>query len=91
MLLEKNTTKKEQLFTHKKTNVMKNKIISALWMMLLLFTFFARAQNITQFQYFYDTDPGVGITGNGGFIAVASPADSVRILTGIPTTGLSIV
>ena len=68
---------------------MKMKIISSLWILLFLLTFLARAQNISQFQYFYDTDPGVGVTGNGGFITVSSPADSVRFVNGISTAGLS--
>ena len=40
------------------------------------------------YQYFFDTEPGAGVQGNGGFITVAS-TDSSHFTTSISTTGLA--
>ncbi|MEP7265084.1 MAG: LamG-like jellyroll fold domain-containing protein [Bacteroidota bacterium] len=44
---------------------------------------------LVKFQYYFDTEPGVGVTGNGGFINAASVTDSAHIISSIATTGLT--
>ncbi len=44
------------------------------------------AQTLTQGEYFFDTDPGVG---HGTHIAISTPADSVNLNLSIPTGSLS--
>lgn len=46
----------------------------------------AQAQNITNAEYFFDSDPGIG---NGTAIAVSTPATVVNINTNISTASLS--
>jgi hypothetical protein len=55
-------------------------------------TFFIVSQNalnggpVTQLEYFFDTDPGIG---SGTKLAISNPADSVERTAAIPVTGLS--
>jgi hypothetical protein len=53
---------------------------------LLLISFFSKAQNINEAEYFFDTDPGVG---NGFPLTVGTAADSVSFTGSINTTGLA--
>jgi hypothetical protein len=56
-------------------------------LMCCLCVIFAHSQQITQAEYFVDTDPGVG---NGTPIAVLSPGDAILESFTIPTASLSI-
>jgi hypothetical protein len=59
-------------------------IICACCFVLLLFR--SAAQNITAAEYFFDTDPGVGL---GTAIPVSSPGTTVNFTASIPTGSLS--
>ncbi len=43
----------------------------AIWCSLFALHQPANAQSITHIQYYYNTDPGVGVTGNGGIISIS--------------------
>jgi PKD repeat protein len=62
---------------------MKNIIITTC---LALTTLLGFAQNITQAEYFIDTDPGVG---NGNPVTIATPNDTVTQSFTVPTSGIS--
>lgn len=48
----------------------------------------ALSQNINAYQYYFDTDPGVGIPGNGGIVPV-SPTSDLNQTISIPLSSLS--
>jgi hypothetical protein len=44
-------------------------------------------ENITAYQYFFDTDPGVGVSGNGALVAVTPTANySATVAITVPNT-----
>lgn len=55
----------------------------AIWCSLFALHQPANAQSITHIQYYYNTDPGVGVTGNGGIISI-SPGDSIFHTFSVP-------
>ncbi len=66
-----------------------------LWIFGLLLAASASAQNHTQlvtaYQYYFDTDPGVGMAGNGAVVAITPTANfnqTVAITTPVLNTGL---
>ncbi|MBK7854967.1 MAG: hypothetical protein IPJ79_08740 [Bacteroidetes bacterium] len=66
-----------------------------LWIFGLLLAASASAQNHTQlvaaYQYYFDTDPGVGIAGNGAIVPITPTANfnqTVAITTPALSAGL---
>lgn len=54
--------------------------------LLLCFSGILHAQSLTQGEYFYDTDPGVG---HGTSVSIATPADSLNLNLSLPVGSLS--
>ena len=67
---------------------MKAKIL-ARWILLLVSSY-SIGQNVSRFQYYFDNDPGIGASGNGGFINASPSSVSVSINTSINTAGLAV-
>lgn len=61
-------------------------LYKVIFLLLCLFGFNAHAQFITHLEYFFDTDPGVGL---GTPLIVPVPADTITLNTTINTTGLA--